>query len=122
MGAKQRGIGPGDKFTFYASATTKRCLVYATLVNGCNAMELTCGRFFFPNKEGRPKCNRGDKMMVKIDERKPSRYCGTSSPIWNKPNYFYPAISQKKMKVTFVLLPWEVYPDRGATCTIRCLD
>merc|ERR1719431_1121517 len=82
----------------------------------CSSMQLTCGRWYLPNKDP-VQCRRGDKFLIKVDDSKPRVFCEH-----DKPTSYYPAYSFQRMKVWFSAAVDSKFPNSGATCKIKCAE
>merc|ERR1712189_105262 len=60
---------------FRTTKDTQRCSAVYKLDNTtCSSMQLTCGRWYLPNKDT-VQCRRGDKFLIKVDDSKPRVFC-----------------------------------------------
>merc|ERR1711928_31886 len=102
---------------FRTTKDTQRCSAVYKLDNTtCSSMQLTCGRWYLPNKDP-VQCRRGDKFLIKVDDSKPRVFCEHE-----KPTSYYPAYSFQRMKVWFSAAVDSKFPNSGATCKIKCAE
>merc|ERR1712013_550169 len=92
---------------FRTTKDTQRCSAVYKLDNTtCSSMQLTCGRWYLPNK-----------FLIKVDDSKPRVFCEHE-----KPTSYYPAYSFQRMKVWFSAAVDSKFPNSGATCKIKCAE
>merc|ERR1711935_330815 len=101
---------------FTTAKDTSRCVAHYKTHATCDEMIMTCNRFFLPNKDPF-MCRRGDTLYTKADGSQPKVYCDHRKPIPD-----YPVIANSTLKVWYIAKKAEaqMYPDKGATCTIKC--
>jgi len=100
--------------TFTVQKQTKKCVAFYELKGGCREMKLTCSTFFVDNRDP-GRCKNGDRFLVKVNGKKPMRYCKN-----HKPTDRYPVVSTTKMKIWFHAHEHKRFKSKTISCQVEC--